>query len=71
MLKASLQRPMDEPGMFIFDGCCQFIRTLPVLQRDPKKTDDVDTRSEDHIFDSVKYRCLNKRHVSRVIQSWG
>ncbi len=57
-LRASLQKPMEEPGIFIFSHCHQFKRTIPVLPRDERRVDDVDTDSEDHIFDAVRYRLL-------------
>jgi len=40
--------PMEEPGLYVFDTCRHFIRTIPVLPRDDKKIDDVDTSAEDH-----------------------
>ncbi len=46
----------ERPGIFIFDTCSQFLRTIPVLSRDPKDMDDVDSDSEDHIGDEVRYR---------------
>lgn len=57
-LKAATQFPMEEPGLFIFHNCAQFIRTVPVLPRDQKQTDDVDTDAEDHIADEARYRIL-------------
>lgn len=48
MLSAGLKSPMEEPGIFIFDTCRHFIRTVPVLPRDPKNMDDVETLAEDH-----------------------
>jgi hypothetical protein len=56
MLDASLKFPMEEKGFFVFDTCRQFIRTVPVLVRDDKKTDDIDTDQEDHIADEWRYR---------------
>lgn len=46
----------DLPGLFCMDRDQQFIRTLPVLPRSDKDLDDVDTESEDHIADEVRYR---------------
>jgi hypothetical protein len=63
-LKASLQRPMEEPGLFIFETCRHFIRTVPVLPRDPKKPDDADTAAEDHCYDSARYRAIAVRRVA-------
>lgn len=52
-----------EPGLFICDRCEQFKRTVPVLPRDDKDQDDVDTEAEDHIGDEVRYRTRHKRKV--------
>lgn len=38
----------EGPGIYIFDTCRQFIRTVPVLPRDKRQSDDVDTDAEDH-----------------------
>ena len=40
--------------------CVQFQETFPVLSRDDRKPDDVDTEAEDHIGDEVRYRVLRK-----------
>lgn len=60
MLKAS--KPIDavreRPGLFFMDHCRAAISTLPVLPRDPLKREDVDTKSIDHVYDAVKYKCL-------------
>ena len=57
LLNASRQWPMEEPGLFVFNTCRQFIRTVPVLPRDPTDADDADTNSEDHISDETRYEC--------------
>lgn len=63
-LKASLKFPMEEPGLFIFDRCIHFIRTVPVLPRDQKNRDDVDSDAEDHVYDESRYRISQpKREV--------
>lgn len=46
----------ERPGLFIFDSCAQFIRTVFSLPRDEKDMDDVDTDAEDHIGDESRYR---------------
>lgn len=38
----------EDPAIYIFDTCRHFIRTIPVLPRDSKKMDDVDSSAEDH-----------------------
>ena len=58
LLKASLQSPQEEAGMYIFSNCHQFVRTIPTLPRDENNPDDVNTNAEDHIGDAVRYRVL-------------
>ncbi len=64
MLKAAHKHPMEEAGLFVFDTCRQFIRTVPTLPRDTKKTDDIDTDAEDHIADEARYRVLAVRKAA-------
>lgn len=54
----------ERPGLFIFPVCDQFIRTVPVLPRDDKDLDDVDTDAEDHIGDESRYR--TRQHAPAV-----
>lgn len=58
LLTASMQKPMEDPGLFVFSTCRQFIRTVPVLPRSDRDPDDVDTAAEDHVADEVRYRVL-------------
>ena len=62
LLMNSLLQPMEDPGLFIFNSCVHFRRTVPVLPRDDKKLDDVDTRAEDHIWDETRYRAMEVRY---------
>ena len=57
----------ENPGLFVLERCDQFIRTVPVLPRDvDKDPDDVDTESEDHIGDDVRYRVRRRRRDVRT-----
>lgn len=58
-LMASRKHPMEEPGLFIFDTCVHLRRTLPVLPRDPKNPDDVQTDTEDHALDCLRLKLLS------------
>ena len=49
-------RPRERPGLFVFENCTQFMRTVPTLPRDEKDMDDIDTDAEDHIGDETRYR---------------
>lgn len=43
------------PMMYVFKNCRHFIRTVPNLIYDSTNVEDIDTRSEDHIYDCVRY----------------
>lgn len=43
------------PGIYIFDTCKNFIRTIPALVYDDVNTEDIDTDGEDHIYDETRY----------------
>ena len=46
------------PGMYVFNTCKAFIRTIPLLQHDKHKVEDLDTDGEDHVADEVRYMCM-------------
>lgn len=44
----------DQAPMFqVYSRCENFIRTIPILQFDDHKPEDIDTRQEDHAYDSA------------------
>ena len=45
------------PMLYFFKNCRNMIRTLPILQYDENKAEDVDTKQEDHLADSLRYFC--------------
>ena len=51
----------ERPGLFVFQTCRHFIRTVPVLPRDAKDPDDVDTNAEDHVYDETRYRVMARK----------
>jgi hypothetical protein len=59
----------ETPGLFVCRRCEQFIRTIPVLPRDNRDLDDVDTDAEDHVADEVRYRLREKVHLVTT-RSW-
>ena len=66
MLSAAHAQPLEEPGLWVFDGCTEFIRTVPVLPRDEIKQDDVDTDAEDHVGDETRYRVMSRKRKLQV-----
>jgi len=47
-------------GMYVFDTCKSFIRTIPLLLYDEHKPEDLDTEGEDHIADEWRYVCMSR-----------
>ncbi len=58
----------ERPAVYFFDNVRGIISRLPVLSRDSKNPDDVDTEQEDHDYDAFRYRCANagKRPVRQI-----
>lgn len=54
------------PMMYIFSNCKAFIRTMPILQYDEHKPEDLDTDGEDHVADEVRYLCMARPIKPRV-----
>lgn len=50
----------DRPMMYVFDTCTDFVRTIPALQHDELRPEDVDTDGEDHVADEVRYACMSR-----------
>lgn len=48
------------PMFYCFDTCKEFIRTIPMLQYDEHKAEDIDTEGEDHIADEWRYFCMSR-----------
>lgn len=42
-------------GLYVFDCCRNFIRTIPALTYDSASGEDIDTDGEDHIYDMTRY----------------
>jgi hypothetical protein len=59
MLKNSCTDRPEKAGLWIFDNCTDWIRTVPVLQRDQKNPDDIDTEAEDHAADETRYAIMS------------
>ena len=48
------------PNFYIIKGTCpNLIRTIPLMIRDDKNPEDLDTKSDDHILDALRYSLTN------------
>lgn len=59
-LRSRLKGRDDGPLILFFSTCVHTIRTLPALQHDELKPEDVDTESEDHAPDETRYACMSR-----------
>ena len=48
------------PGMVIFYNCRNLVSQLPSIPLDPKNPEDVNTRSEDHLYDALRYGVMSR-----------
>ena len=57
-MRARLVGLDDRPMLYFFSTCVHAIRTIPSLQHDPDKPEDLDTEAEDHAADAIRYGCM-------------
>ena len=48
------------PMMYVFRNCQAFIRTIPILQYDDHRPEDLNTEGEDHVADEVRYFLMSR-----------
>lgn len=67
---AGEERPEKE-GLWIFDHCEDWLRTVPTLQSDRLNPDDVDTDAEDHCADDTRYACMVRARIPMMTKFLG
>jgi hypothetical protein len=58
-------REDDKPMMMVCSNCKHFIRTIPSLVQDENNIEDIDTDSEDHVYDEACHMVMEKMPKSR------
>ena len=59
----------EEAALYVCTNCKLTLKLVPSVQRDEKMPEDVDKRSEDHLYDAIRYRVLAAdRHIPRTIR---
>lgn len=48
------------PMMYVFANCEAFRRTVPMLEYDEHRVEDIDTTGEDHVADEWRYMCMSR-----------
>lgn len=59
------------PGFRVTSNCTHTIRTLPNLERDENKPEDVNSKQEDHLWDVIRYRLLMANIEVREVEYFG
>jgi hypothetical protein len=54
------------PMMVCFNTCLDSIRTIPSLQHDTDRAEDLDTEAEDHAADEWRYACMSRPYVPKA-----
>lgn len=57
------------PRIYCFDTCKDSIRTIPLLQHDKLRIEDIDTDMEDHAADEWRYACMSRPYVRQSAAS--
>lgn len=65
-VRARLNGDGERPMLYFTSNCRDSIRTLPALQHDTNKPEDVDTTAEDHAPDEIRYACMSRPYVKDI-----
>jgi hypothetical protein len=65
-LRARLRGDGERPAIYFFSTCVDSIRTIPALQHDSIRPEDVNTESEDHAGDDVRYACMSRPYIQII-----
>ena len=65
-LRARLVGDGEKPMIYFTSNCVDSIRTLPALQHDTNRPEDVDSEGEDHAPDEIRYACMSRPYIKQV-----
>jgi len=54
----------EEPRLIFFNTCTNTVAQLPALPIDKKNPEDIDTLSEDHLYDALRYGIMSRPRFS-------
>ena len=66
-MRARIRGDGEQPQFYVFSTCRDFLRTVPALQHDPDRPEDLDTAGEDHVADEARYACMSRPHIAQKI----
>ena len=50
----------EQPGIVFFHNCINLVSQFPSIPLDPKNPEDVNTKSEDHLYDALRYGIMSR-----------
>jgi hypothetical protein len=56
----------EPPMILFFSTCTETIRTIPMMQHDVQRPEDVDSDGEDHAADETRYACMSRPFIKKV-----
>jgi len=54
----------EEPRLVFFNSCTNITSQLPAIPLDKKNPEDIDTHSEDHLYDALRYGIMSRPRFS-------
>ena len=54
----------ESPRLVFFNNCTNIISQLPIIPLDKSNSEDVDTKSEDHLYDALRYGVMTRPRSS-------
>ena len=70
-MRQRMQGQDGKPMIYCFDTCADSIRTIPTLQHDTSRPEDLDTNAEDHAADEWRYACMSRPWIRVVDDGTG
>lgn len=62
-VRARLIGDGNRPALYVFSTCTDLIRTLPAMQHDPNRPEDLDSDMEDHAVDECRYATMARPYT--------
>ena len=66
-VRGRLRGDGEKPALLMFSTCTDAIRTLPALQHDGARPEDLDTEGEDHAADEIRYACMSRPYTPPAV----
>ena len=65
-MRSRLRGREDKPLIYWFSTCTDSIRTIPAMQHDRNRPEDIDSDSDDHAADTGRYACMSRPYIPRA-----